>query len=138
MPAGKILHCEVNHIMMDKKSEKMHESITKDENRIVQLQRELDEMRAKAKKKTRDYHTHQVCEMGGTTKKFLIAPDLLTKEDLDELLAYAFSKPDVQARLKAKLRSYGWSEEDEGAAGFTRIGAADMSGGKADEADGGR
>ena len=49
--------------------------------------------------------------MGSTTKKYLIAHDLLIKEELDELLEYAFNKPDVQCKLKEKLRAHGWSEE---------------------------
>ena len=72
--------------------------------------RKLAAAKKQKSEKTRAYHTHQVCEMGGTTKKYLIAPDLLTKEDLDELLEYAFSKPDVQRKLKEKLRAHEWWE----------------------------
>ena len=97
--------------MMDKKSEKLSQDVQKKEDLIAKLTRELAAAKKQKSEKTRAYHTHQVCEMGGTTKKYLIDPDLLTKEDLDELLEYAFSKQDVQRKLKEKLRAHGWSEE---------------------------
>jgi len=85
--------------MMDKRSERLSEQAKAQNNLVAQLKEQLAKAKTEAAKKTKAFHTHQVCEMGGTTKKHLIDADLLTKEELDGLLDYAFSKPDVQAKL---------------------------------------
>lgn len=104
--------------MMDKKSENLKKAAQNKEKLIAQLEQQLaDAKRAKAVK-DRAYHTHQICEMGGTTMKYLIDPDLLTKAELDELMEFAFSKPDVQARLKEILRAHGWVDEAEESTGY--------------------
>ena len=80
--------------------------------------------------------------MGGTVNKFLIEPDLITKDELDELLTFAFNKPDMQAKLKAMLRSHGWVEdpesEPEEESESTQAYVERMFGGNATGANGGR
>ena len=116
--------------MMDKRSEKLSEQAKAKSDQVAQLQRQLVEAKKQESKKKRALHTHQVCEIGGTTRKYLIDADLLTKEDLEGLLDYAFSKPDVQARLKNILRSHGWVDEATEPVGSSAGLDADQYGGR--------
>ena len=57
---------------------------------------------------------------------------------MDELLEYAFSKPDVQRKLKEKLRAHGWCEEATEAAESRPVSQQVLFSDLEDDADDGR
>ena len=55
------------------------------------------------KKMTRNARTHRLCQQGGMLGKFLIEPDMLTDEQVYDILKLAFSYSGVQELLKKYL-----------------------------------
>lgn len=49
--------------------------------------------------------THRLCTRGGYLEKLLLEPELLTDDEVFELLGYAFNTPYVKDRLKAILEA---------------------------------
>ena len=49
--------------------------------------------------------THRLCTRGGYLEKLLLEPEVLTDDEVFELLGYAFNTPYVKERLKAILEA---------------------------------
>ena len=93
-----------------------------------QLQQELDQKKhlkkyyeneikirkAQLSHLNRRERTHRLCSHGGMLEKFIERPDMLSDEQIMQLLSFAFHKNDVQALLRqmikdAEEKSYGQS-----------------------------
>ena len=85
--------------MLDKKAQTMYNRIKKTDETIADLLAQLEDAQKSQKTLKKDYHTHQVCTMGGTVKKHLENPDLPTAEDMEVLMELAFSQPAVRKKL---------------------------------------
>ena len=85
--------------MLDKKAQTMYDRINKTDKTIADLLAQIEDAQKARKKLKKDYHTHQVCTMGGTVKKHLENPDLPTAEDMEVLMELAFSQPAVRKKL---------------------------------------
>ena len=57
----------------------------------------------KLHKMKRNIRTHRLCTQGGMLGKFLIEPDMLTDEQVYDILKLAFSYSEVQELLKKYL-----------------------------------
>ena len=85
--------------MLDKKAQTMFNNIKKTDKTIAKLLAQIEDAQEARKKLKKDYHTHQVCTMGGSVKKHLNNPDLPTAEDMEVLMELAFSQPAVRKKL---------------------------------------
>ena len=68
----------------------------------------------KLHKMKRSIRTHRLCVQGGMLGKFLIEPDMLTDDQVYDILKLAFSYSEVQALLKKYLDENN-SENEENA-----------------------
>ena len=66
-------------------------------------ERELKIMQHQIKKLTRQERTHRLIQRGAILEKFLIDPGALSEDQVMELVALAFSKPDIQVKLKKMI-----------------------------------
>ncbi len=53
---------------------------------------------------TRAERTHRLCSHGGMLEKFIERPDILSDEQIMNLLAFVFHKDDVQAMLREMIK----------------------------------
>jgi len=67
----------------------------------------------KLRKMERNIRTHRLCTQGGMLGKFLIEPDMLTDEQVYDILELAFSYSGVQELLKKYLDEYKSENKDE-------------------------
>ena len=68
----------------------------------------------KLNKMKRSIRTHRLCTQGGMLGKFLIEPDMLTDEQVYDILKLAFSYSGVQELLKKYLdENYSGDDETE-------------------------
>ena len=67
----------------------------------------------KLHKMERSIRTHRLCVQGGMLGKFLTEPDMLTDEQVFDILKLAFSYSGVQELLKKYLDEYKSENEDE-------------------------
>ena len=67
----------------------------------------------KLRKMERSIRTHRLCVQGGMLGKFLIEPDMLTDEQVYDILKLAFSYSEVQELLKKILDEYKSESENE-------------------------
>lgn len=76
--------------------EKALREINKKKNRLKNLEKEI------AAEKRRE-RTKRLCTRAGMLESFLIEPELLTNDDVYDLLTFVFSFGGVQLELNAKL-----------------------------------
>lgn len=81
----------------------LRESIEKVEKQKEIHERELKIMQHQIKKLTRQERTHRLIQRGAILEKFLIDPGALSEDQVMELVALAFSKPDIQVKLKKMI-----------------------------------
>ena len=81
----------------------LRESIEKAEKQKEIHERELKIMQHQIKKLTRQERTHRLIQRGAILEKFLIDPGALSEDQVMELVALAFSKPDIQVKLKKMI-----------------------------------
>ena len=91
---------------------------TKAEIAAVQKKRTVFENKFRAEeeklhKMERSIRTHRLCTQGGMLGKFLIEPDMLTDEQVYDILELAFSYSVVQELLKKYLDEYKSENKDE-------------------------
>ena len=67
----------------------------------------------KLHKMKRSIRTHRLCVQGGMLGKFLIEPDMLTDDQVYDVLKLAFSYSEIQALLKKYLdESYSGNDDE--------------------------
>ena len=65
----------------------------------IRLTREKQQL-AEAKQLTRKARTRLLCTRGGMLESFLQAPNILTDDDVMDLLTFIFRQPDVRKNLR--------------------------------------
>jgi len=83
--------------------EKTNAEIAAIEQKITVAENKYHAEVDKLKKMTRNARTHRLCQQGGILGKFLIEPDMLTEQQVYEILKLAFSYSGVQELLKKFL-----------------------------------
>lgn len=78
----------------------LRESIEKAEKQKEIHERDLKIMQHQIKKPTRQEGTHRLIQRGAILEKLFIDPGALTEDQVMELVALAFTKSDVQEKLK--------------------------------------
>lgn len=78
----------------EKATQKKHEA----EQQEKRIRKQISDLKDKER-------THRLCTRGGYLEKLLLEPELLTDDEVFELLGYAFNTPYVKDRLKAILEA---------------------------------
>ena len=98
---------------LDRAIEKTHAEIASVQQKIRVTENKYHAGVEKLNKMKRNIRTHRLCTQGGMLGKFLIEPDMLTDEQVYDILELAFSYSGVQELLKKYLDEYKSENEDE-------------------------
>lgn len=85
----------LEQLQAEEEKAKQDLKVTKQDLRIIQY---------KKSKMTRNQRTHHLCARGGELNKYLIEPDLLTDEDVFDILKEIFLFPRIRDIVKDKVR----------------------------------
>ena len=78
--------------MINEKLEKLNQEIAKGEARLRRAQHEQKILEHQLKQLTRKERTHRLCTRGAMLESFLIRPEVLTDDDVMDILKQTFSK----------------------------------------------
>lgn len=78
--------------MINEKLEKLNQEIAKGEARLRRAQHEEKILEHQMKQLTRKERTHRLCTRGAMLESFLIRPEVLTDDDVMDILKQTFSK----------------------------------------------
>lgn len=78
--------------MINEKLEKLNQEIAKGEARLRRAQHEEKILEHQVKQLTRKERTHRLCTRGAMLESFLLRPEVLTDEDVMDILKQAFSQ----------------------------------------------
>lgn len=81
---------------MNEKLEKLNQQLAKGEARLRRAQHEQKILEHQVKQLTRKERTHRLCTRGAMLESFLIRPEVLTDDDVMDILKQAFSKTDMK------------------------------------------
>lgn len=82
---------------------KLREEIA-DANERLQYYKQQEKMTlSEIRRLTRRERTHRLCTRGGMVESFIMSPELLTDDQVMELLTLAFRQPEVSERLQEML-----------------------------------
>lgn len=81
---------------MNDKLEKLNQEIEKGEKKLRRLKHEEKILQNRAKQLTRNERTHRLCTRGAMLESFLIRPEVLTDDDVMDILKQAFSQTDIK------------------------------------------
>jgi uncharacterized protein with LGFP repeats len=91
--------------MSKKKSlTEMRADVEKGERRKKFYENEIKIKEHQMKQLTRAERTHRLCSHGGMLDKFIERPDILSDEQIMNLLTFIFHKDDVQAILREMIK----------------------------------
>ena len=82
--------------MINEKLEKLNQEIAKGEARLRRAQHEEKILAHQIKQLTRKERTHRLCTRGAMLESFLIRPEVLTDDDVMDILKQAFSQTDMK------------------------------------------
>jgi len=97
-------------------SEQMEKLIAQKEQKAAEIKKKQNDLKSLDKKianLSRKERTHRLCQRAGMLESFLKEPELLTDDDVYQLLEFIFSIEDVQAMLKQLLKARRESESSE-------------------------
>ena len=77
---------------MNEKLEKLNRELAKGEARLRRAQHEENILEHQMKQLTRKERTHRLCTRGTMLESFLIRPEVLTDDDVMDILKQAFSQ----------------------------------------------
>ena len=77
---------------MNEKLEKLNRELAKGEARLRRAQHEEKILAHQIKQLTRKERTHRLCTRGAMLESFLIRPEVLTDDDVMDILKQAFSQ----------------------------------------------
>jgi hypothetical protein len=83
--------------------EQIREEAEKAERQKQFYENEIRIARTQIKCLTRKERTHRLCIHGGMLEKFIERPDILSEEQIMQILAFAFHKNDVQDVLRQMI-----------------------------------
>ena len=92
---------------MNEKLEALNQEIEKTEKKLRRAQHEEKILEHQIKTLTRKERTHRLCTRGAMLESFLIRPEVLTDDDVMDILKQAFSqtgmKEDVAESVKRRI-----------------------------------
>ena len=77
---------------MNEKLKKLNQQLAKSEARLRRAQHEEKILEHQMKQLTRKERTHRLCTRGAMLESFLIRPEVLTDDDVMDILKQTFSK----------------------------------------------
>ena len=77
---------------MNEKLEKLNQELAKGEARLRRAQHEEKILEHQMKQLTRKERTHRICTRGALLESFLTRPEVLTDDDVMDILKQAFSQ----------------------------------------------
>ena len=83
---------------------KLREGIEYANERLRYYQQQERITQSEIRRLTRCERTHRLCTRGGMVESFIKKPELLTDDQVMELLTLAFRQPEVSERLQEMLR----------------------------------
>ena len=86
--------------MKNPRLEKLKEEHRTAEIRLTREKHREKQQLAEAKQLTRKARTRRLCTRGGMLESFLQAPNILTDDDVMDLLTFIFRQPDVRKNLR--------------------------------------
>ena len=81
---------------MSEKLERLNHEIEKTEAKLRRAQHEEKILEHQIKQLTRKERTHRLCTRGAMLESFLIRPEVLTDDDVMDILKQAFSQTDMK------------------------------------------
>lgn len=74
------------------------------DNQLKRYQEEEKILKKKATEMTRNIRTHRLCSRGGMVEKFIREPELLTQDDVMEILTFAFNNESVKQKVNQVIQ----------------------------------
>ena len=93
--------------------EQIREEAEKAERQKQFCENEIRIARTQIKCLTRKERTHRLCIRGGMLEKFIAQPDLVSDEQIIQMLSFAFHKNDVQGVLRQMIEEAEKKENGE-------------------------
>ena len=81
---------------MNERLEKLNQQLAKGEARLRRAQHEEKILEHQMKQLPRNERTHRLCTRGAMLESFLIRPEVLTDDDVMDILKQAFSQTDIK------------------------------------------
>ena len=92
---------------MNEKLEKLNWELAKGEARLRRAQHEEKILEHQMKQLTRKERTHRLCTRGAMLESFLIRPEVLTDDDVMDILKQAFSQTGMKETVAESVKRYG-------------------------------
>ena len=86
--------------MKNPRLERLNQEPRTAEIRLTSEKHREKQQLAEAKQLTRKARTRRLCTRGGMLESFLQAPNILTDDDVMDLLTFIFRQPDVRKNLR--------------------------------------
>ena len=96
-----------------KSSAQLREEVEKAKRQKQFYENEIRIARTQIKCLTRKERTHRLCIRGGMLEKFIERPDILSDDQIMQLLSFAFHKNDVQGMLRRMIEEAKKGENGE-------------------------
>ena len=90
--------------MINEKLEKLNQEIAKGEARLRRAQHEEKILEYQMKQLTRKERTHRLCTRGAMLESFLLRPEVLTDEDVMDILKQAFSQTGMKEAVAESVK----------------------------------
>ena len=89
---------------MNEKLEKLNRELAKGEARLRRAQHEQKILEHQMKQLTRKERTHRLCTRGAMLESFLIRPEVLTDDDVMDILKQAFSQTGMKEAVAESVK----------------------------------
>ena len=89
---------------MSEKLEKLNQEIEKTEKKLRWAEQEEKRLIHQAKTLTRKERTHRLCTRGAMLESFLIRPEVLTDDDVMDILKQAFSQSGMKEIVAESMK----------------------------------
>ena len=89
---------------MNEKLEALNQEIEKTEKKLRRAQHEEKILEHQIKTLTRKERTHRLCTRGAMLESFLIRPEVLTDEDVMDILKQAFSQNGMKETVAESVK----------------------------------
>lgn len=89
---------------MNEKLEKLNQQIAQGEAKLRRAQHEEKILEHQMKQLTRKERTHRLCTRGAMLESFLIRPEVLTDDDVMDILKQAFSQTGMKETVAESVK----------------------------------
>ena len=89
---------------MNERLEKLNQQLAKGEARLRRAQHEEKILKHQIKQLTRKERTHRLCTRGAMLDSFLIRPEVLTDDDVMDILKQAFSQTGMKETVEKSVK----------------------------------